>query len=394
MGNFGHGNGSGNGNGQRHGQGSSARGREWERKRQRKWERPWGQWLDRGPPPSPRPTQEARYAGAAHRRWLAGSASCRSSSSRFWPRCRLAPAPTPHSTVASLPSTTSICARPSRRPRSTIGRAAALGVLRPGRPPNGGAADRDLAVSDRRHAGRRRRQLLHEPRASSRAASCAPSTRTSARRESSRAPARSPSSLSRTVLTPEERTSRRQPQDSRGAAGVPDHPEDLKEPDPGAVPERDLLRKSGVRDRGGLAGVLRQARPRPDPGRSRRCWRACRSPLAIYDPLRNPVAAKARQAYVLDQMVRNGFITERGPSTPSRPSSNYQPLKRDPGAPLGHVHPLADRGEVRHADAVPGRPQDLHDSWTTTSSVKMEEVAKSTTPQPGPARRQQHRHRR
>ena len=82
---------------------------------------------------------------------------------------------------------------------------------------------------------------------------------------------------------------------------------------------------------------------------------------AVYNPLRSPVAAKARQAYVLDQMVRHGFITEAEGTLASQAELRYQPAEAAiPRSPLVNVHPWPDRGEIRHQDAVPGRPEDLH----------------------------------
>lgn len=49
---------------------------------------------------------------------------------------------------------------------------------------------------------------------------------------------------------------------------------------------------------------------------------------AVYNPLRSPVAAKARQAYVLDQMVRHGFITEAEGNAASQAELRYQPAKQ------------------------------------------------------------------
>ena len=48
---------------------------------------------------------------------------------------------------------------------------------------------------------------------------------------------------------------------------------------------------------------------------------------SVYDPLRNPVGAKARQAYVLDQMVRQGFVTEFEAQQASQAELRYQPQK-------------------------------------------------------------------
>ena len=47
-----------------------------------------------------------------------------------------------------------------------------------------------------------------------------------------------------------------------------------------------------------------------------------------YDPVRNPVGAKARQSYVLDQMARNGFITEQEAEQAKQAELRYQPQKQ------------------------------------------------------------------
>jgi 1A family penicillin-binding protein len=54
---------------------------------------------------------------------------------------------------------------------------------------------------------------------------------------------------------------------------------------------------------------------------------------ATYDPLKNPNAAKARQVYVLDQMVRNDRISEQQAEQAKRVRLNYTTLKRDLLAP-------------------------------------------------------------
>ncbi len=48
---------------------------------------------------------------------------------------------------------------------------------------------------------------------------------------------------------------------------------------------------------------------------------------SVYDPLRNPVGAKARQAYVLEQMEKSGFITEQEALQASQAELRYQPKK-------------------------------------------------------------------
>lgn len=54
---------------------------------------------------------------------------------------------------------------------------------------------------------------------------------------------------------------------------------------------------------------------------------------ATYDPLKNPNAAKDRQIYVLDQMIRNGHISEQQADQAKRVRLSYTPLKRDLLAP-------------------------------------------------------------
>jgi len=59
---------------------------------------------------------------------------------------------------------------------------------------------------------------------------------------------------------------------------------------------------------------------------------------AVYNPLVNPVAAKARQAYVLEQMVRHGFITEAEANDAQQAELRYQPQKQPFLAPHWAVH--------------------------------------------------------
>ena len=111
---------------------------------------------------------------------------------------------------------------------------------------------------------------------------------------------------------------------------------------------------------------------------------------AVYNPLVNPVAAKARQAYVLEQMVRHGFITEAEANEAQQAELRYQPQRAAvPGAALGRLHPHADRGEVRRAGALPGRPEDLHLAGLRPPAQDGggREVERAD---PGPARRREH----
>ncbi len=98
-----------------------------------------------------------------------------------------------------------------------------------------------------------------------------------------------------------------------------------------------------------------------------------------YDPTRRdvprtadgiPIATKERQAYVLEQMTRQGFITEQQ----AKDAYNEQLVikeraGRPQGAALGHVHPRPGRGQVRRQDALPGRPQDLHHARSATTTT-------------------------
>ena len=54
---------------------------------------------------------------------------------------------------------------------------------------------------------------------------------------------------------------------------------------------------------------------------------------AVYDPLKNPAAAKERQLYVLDQMERHGFVNVQDAAQAKREKLTYTPLKRDLLAP-------------------------------------------------------------
>ncbi|MGE3909236.1 MAG: transglycosylase domain-containing protein, partial [Chloroflexota bacterium] len=59
---------------------------------------------------------------------------------------------------------------------------------------------------------------------------------------------------------------------------------------------------------------------------------------AVYNPLRNPVAAKARQTYVLEQMVRHGFVTEAEANVAQQAELRYQPQKQPFLAPHWAVY--------------------------------------------------------
>jgi membrane peptidoglycan carboxypeptidase len=67
------------------------------------------------------------------------------------------------------------------------------------------------------------------------------------------------------------------------------------------------------------------------------------SPSA-YDPFRNPVAAKARQSYVLEQMEKNGFITPQELEQARQAQLSYQRRKQEFLAPhwVMHIRDLVD----------------------------------------------------
>jgi 1A family penicillin-binding protein len=68
---------------------------------------------------------------------------------------------------------------------------------------------------------------------------------------------------------------------------------------------------------------------------------------SIYDPFQNPVGAKARQAYVLDQMVRHGFVTEKEAEDARQAELRYQPQKPVFLAPHWVMH-VRDQIEAKY----------------------------------------------
>src|SRR3954469_19690831 len=98
---------------------------------------------------------------------------------------------------------------------------------------------------------------------------------------------------------------------------------------------------------------------------------------SIYDPLRIPVAAKARQAYVLDQMVRNGFITEADGRDARQAELRYQPQKQPFLAPHWAMY---IRSLIEEKYGAPTLYQGGFRIYTTLDydlELKMEDVARS-----------------
>jgi membrane peptidoglycan carboxypeptidase len=101
---------------------------------------------------------------------------------------------------------------------------------------------------------------------------------------------------------------------------------------------------------------------------------------SVYDPLRNPVGAKARQTYVLDQMVRHGFVSEQEAEQARQAELRYQPPKRVFLAPHWVMH-------VRELIEAKYGPKLLYQGglkiFTTLDlelQNRMEEVARSNAP--------------
>ena len=100
------------------------------------------------------------------------------------------------------------------------------------------------------------------------------------------------------------------------------------------------------------------------------------SPSA-YDPFRNPVAAKARQTYVLDQMVRNGFITPMEADTARQAELRYQRKTQELLAPHWVMY-VRDLIESKYGTKV--LYQGGIKVYTTLDldlQYKMEEIAKA-----------------
>ena len=101
---------------------------------------------------------------------------------------------------------------------------------------------------------------------------------------------------------------------------------------------------------------------------------------SIYDPLRNPVAAKARQAYVLDQMVRNDFITEQEADAARQAELRYQPQKQPFLAPHWAMYVRSLIEEKYGTRALYQGGFKIYTSLDYDLQTKMEEVAKANAP--------------
>jgi 1A family penicillin-binding protein len=101
---------------------------------------------------------------------------------------------------------------------------------------------------------------------------------------------------------------------------------------------------------------------------------------SVYDPLRNTVAAKARQAYVLDQMVRNGFITEAEANDARQAELRYQPQKQAFLAPHWAVYIRSLIEEKYGTRVLYQGGLKIYTTLDYDLQVKMEEVAKSNEP--------------
>jgi 1A family penicillin-binding protein len=101
---------------------------------------------------------------------------------------------------------------------------------------------------------------------------------------------------------------------------------------------------------------------------------------AVYNPLQNPVAAKARQAYVLEQMVRHGFITEAEANEAQQAELRYEPQKQPFLAPHWAMHIRTLIEEKYGTRVLYQSGLKIYTSLDYDLQVKMEEVAKSNEP--------------
>lgn len=100
------------------------------------------------------------------------------------------------------------------------------------------------------------------------------------------------------------------------------------------------------------------------------------SPSA-YDPFRNPVAAKARQSYVLEQMEKNGFITPQELEQARQAQLSYQRRKQEFLAPhwVMHIRDLVD--EKYGAKVLYQGGLKIYTTLDLDLQNKMEEVARA-----------------
>jgi len=101
---------------------------------------------------------------------------------------------------------------------------------------------------------------------------------------------------------------------------------------------------------------------------------------SIYDPLRNPVAAKARQSYVLDQMVRNDFITPYEADQARQAELRYQPQKQSFLAPHWAMYIRSLIEEKYGARTLYQGGFKIYTSLDYDLETRLEEVAKANAP--------------
>ena len=100
----------------------------------------------------------------------------------------------------------------------------------------------------------------------------------------------------------------------------------------------------------------------------------------LYNPLQNPVAAKDRQAYVLEQMVRDGFITEADARDARQAELVYQPQQQTSLAPQWATYVRSLIEQKYGAQLLYQGGLKIHTTLDYDLQVKMEEVAKANQP--------------
>ena len=156
-----------------------------------------------------------------------------------------------------------------------------------------------------------------------------------------------------------------QPQAQGGRARLAARAALVEGSDPDRLPEHDLLRERRLRDRDGLARLLRQARVASSRCRRPRSSPASRPARAPTTRPTNPKAAKARRTTVLGLMLEQGLITR-----PTTASADESPLPsprrsacRDRKGPAGYFAEYVKQQLVPYygsGDGLRRRAQDLH----------------------------------
>ncbi|MCC6177338.1 MAG: PBP1A family penicillin-binding protein [Chloroflexi bacterium] len=101
---------------------------------------------------------------------------------------------------------------------------------------------------------------------------------------------------------------------------------------------------------------------------------------SVYDPFRNPVAAKARQTYVLDQMVKNDFITEQEADAARQAELPYQRQKPTFLAPHWAMYIRSLIEEKYGTRVLYQGGLRIYTSLDFDLQTRMEEVAESNAP--------------